>query len=396
MNTINSRNTADNKQIGMYIHIPFCIRKCKYCDFVSESASDNIHERYINALTDEINAFDVNQLEGCNLRSVFIGGGTPSAIKPEYIASVMDTVRTKFSAICGNITEVTMECNPGTVTAEKLRVYRNAGINRISFGLQSAVDSELECIGRIHTWNDFRNSYRLAHEAGFDNINVDLMFDLPDQTPDTWKLTLKSVCSLEPKPSHISAYSLILEDGTPLAAQIEEERRRGIERLADEDTDRAMYHYAQSYLADEGYHQYEISNFAMPSRESIHNLSYWECREYIGFGAAAASNLRDMRYRNTYDIDGYIAGAWRQKEDVEHLTAEDRMSEFVFLGLRMTAAGVNTEEFKIRFGIPFDDVFGDITGRYVKEGLLCRHDGRITLTQRGIDVSNVIMADYIL
>ena len=389
-------NTDKNKQIGMYIHIPFCIRKCKYCDFVSEAASDFVHENYINALIDEINGYDAGQLEGYGLRSVFIGGGTPSAVKAEYISRIMTAVKEHFADICGHLTEITIECNPGTVTAEKLRIYRDAGINRLSFGLQSAIDSELECIGRIHTWDDFKNSYRLAHEAGFENVNVDLMFDLPDQTMDTWKRTLADVCALEPKPSHISAYSLILEEGTPLAAQIESEREQGIDRMADEDTDRAMYHYAQSYLAGEGYHQYEISNFAMPSMESIHNLSYWECKEYIGFGVAAASNKGDLRCRNTYDIDRYIAGAWQNKEDIEHLTGRDRMSEFVFLGLRMTSAGVDTEEFKKRFAVSFDEVFGDVTAGYIEKGLLSMNDGRLTLTPYGIDVSNVIMADYIL
>lgn len=393
-------NNDLKKQIGMYVHIPFCIQKCRYCDFLSAPADKLTRQKYIKALIEEIRRAPVLLGDEYVMKSVFFGGGTPSAIDAQMIAEVLRELLIHFKEIIakdeyGNsCMEISIECNPGTVTKEKLEIYKSAGFNRISFGLQSANDCELNEIGRIHTWKDFLDGYELARSAGFDNINVDLMFGLPGQTVESWKSTLESVCAL--KPSHISAYSLILEEGTPLASQIEKEEDRGIYRLPDEETEREMYYYVCRYLESQGYEQYEISNFAMPNRKSLHNLSYWECREYLGFGIGAASNFKDMRYKNISSLQKYINLEFDEKEELEHLSENDRMSEFVFLGLRKTGDGISKAEFEERFGVKFDDIFGNVAKRYIDEQMLSENNGRIALTRRGIDVSNVIMADFIL
>ena len=376
---------ASKTDLELYIHIPFCIKKCNYCDFLSFPSNEERREIYVQSLINEIEQTGkLLDKDAYAVRSIFIGGGTPSLLSGKQIERIMLAVRNAFFIM--EEAEVTMETNPGTLTKENVFSYKKAGVNRLSMGLQSADDACLHLLGRIHTWEEFLKSYELARKAGFENINVDLMSGLPGQTVSIYRRTLEKVMALQPE--HISAYSLIIEEGTPFA------RKKLI--LPTEDEEYQMYEDTAEILRKYGFHQYEISNFAMPSMESIHNLSYWECKEYIGFGVAAASNKGDLRCRNTYDIDRYIAGAWQNKEDIEHLTERDRMSEFVFLGLRMTSAGVDTEEFKKRFAVSFDEVFGDVTAGYIEKGLLSMNDGRLTLTPHGIDVSNVIMADYIL
>lgn len=401
------KNLNIKKQIGMYVHIPFCVRKCSYCDFLSSPADDQTKQRYIQSLIDEIRSMPKLKQDEYVMRSIFFGGGTPSALPAELTAKVLEELLTHYGnisskadtavisyAAVGNLAEYSIECNPGTVTKEKLEIYKDAGFNRISFGLQSADNRELAAIGRIHTWEDFLESFGLARETGFDNINVDLMSNLPGQTLDSWRKTLECVCAL--RPEHISAYSLILEEGTPLANRIEEEERQGIYTLADEKTERKMYYMACEILSEHGYEQYEISNFALSGRRSIHNLSYWECMEYLGFGIGASSNFGDMRYRNTSSLEKYLNHEFVQKEDEEYLTLEDRMSEFMFLGLRKVCDGVSKTEFKKRFEKDYDDIFGNITRRHVQNGLLEDDGERVALTRRGIDISNIVMADFLL
>lgn len=388
------------KQIGMYVHIPFCVKKCSYCDFLSAPADEITKQKYAEALIEEIHSMQKLDAEEYAVKSIFFGGGTPSVLNPHLTAKILQELLVHYGNAAfmdenGNIRmENTIECNPGTVTEEKLRIYSDAGFNRISFGLQSADDRELAAIGRIHTWEDFLESFKLARDAGFDNINVDLMFGLPGQTLESWERTLESVCALQPE--HICAYSLILEEDTPLAAQIENEMKAGIYTLACEDTERKMYYKACAILKQHGYEHYEISNFALPHRQSLHNLSYWECQEYLGFGIGAASNFKDMRYKNTSSLTKYLNRGFCKKEDIEYLTQKDRMSEFMFLGLRKTGKGISKKEFEEKFGASYNDIFGDITKEYVDKGMLSEDNGRVFLTQRGIDVSNVIMADFLL
>lgn len=385
------------KQIGMYVHIPFCVRKCYYCDFLSAPSGSGVQAEYIKALLEEIKAAPVPSSGGYVMRTVFFGGGTPSIIDARLIEEVLEAVFEHFAVLlpdrdCGM--EVSIECNPGTVTEEKLRIYRNAGFNRLSFGLQSADNNELKRIGRIHTWEDFLDSLALARKAGFDNINADLMFNLPDQTQESFMNTLRKVCALGLQ--HISVYSLMLEENTSLYDMIEAGRRLGIELLPDEDAERNMYWEACEYLEKNGYEHYEISNFAKRGMESLHNLSYWEGAEYLGFGLGASSNLTDVRYKNTSDMERYIRGGFQKKTEVERLSKKDRMSAFMYLGLRKTKSGVSVREFEERFGEDYNSVFGDITQRHIKNGLLVRNGDRIVLTKRGVDISNTVMSDFIL
>lgn len=396
MNTGQNIINTDKKQIGMYVHIPFCVRKCSYCDFLSAPADELTKQRYADALIDEIRAMPTLKGEEYALKSIFFGGGTPSVLNPELTAGILGELLSHYDECFAPDTylENSIECNPGTVTKESLRIYRNAGFNRLSFGLQSAVNDELAVIGRIHTWEDFVKSFESARNAGFDNINVDLMFGLPGQTMESFRTTLEQVCTL--RPEHISAYSLILEEKTALAKRIETEENKGIFSLPDENTERRMYYMACDILQSCGYAQYEISNFALEGRKSIHNLSYWECREYLGFGIGAASNFGNTRYKNTSSLKKYLNREFADKEETEYLTLNDRMSEFMFLGLRKIGDGISKTEFEQRFKKSYDEVFGSVTKEYVDKGLLMDCGNTVALTRRGIDVSNIVMADFLL
>lgn len=396
MNTGQNIINTDKKQIGMYVHIPFCVRKCSYCDFLSAPADELTKQRYADALIDEIRAMPGLKGEEYALKSIFFGGGTPSVLNPELTAGILGELLSHYDECFAPDTylENSIECNPGTVTKESLRIYKNAGFNRLSFGLQSAVNDELAAIGRIHTWEEFVESFKSARNAGFDNINVDLMFGLPGQTMESFRTTLERVCTL--RPEHVSAYSLILEEKTALARRIETEENKGIFSLPNEDTERRMYYTACDVLQSCGYAQYEISNFALDGRKSIHNLSYWECREYLGFGIGAASNFGNARYKNTSSLKKYLNHEFADKEETEYLTLNDRMSEFMFLGLRKIGDGISKTEFEQRFKKSYDEVFGSVTKEYVDKGLLTDCGNTVALTRRGIDVSNIVMADFLL
>ena len=357
-------------QKGIYIHIPFCISKCIYCDFCSAPADDDTKERYVNALCAEIaHAGKEAEKNGDDrsISTVFFGGGTPSILPAQLFVKIMCAVREAFSV--SEDAEITVECNPGTLTAGKLRAYRSMGVNRLSIGLQSPDNRELRALGRIHTYEQFEESYYAARDAGFDNINIDIMSAIPYQTVTGYQSNLEKIVKLNPE--HISAYSLIVEEGTPLFDKVE---RSGGDILPTEDEDRQMYALTKKILADAGYRRYEISNYARPGFECRHNASYWERTDYIGFGVAAASLLKksesypqSRRFTNTSDLEGYIKNPIDNHSEEELLTQDDEMEEFMFLGLRMMA-GISTESFKEVFGLDFYEVYGEIAANQMKQG----------------------------
>lgn len=383
----------------LYIHIPFCVRKCAYCDFLSGPADPERQAAYLQALKNEIRLageWSRQRKEAEKITSVFIGGGTPSAVEAEQMADLLAQVRNAFWL--SEDAEITMEANPGTLTREKLGIYREAGINRLSIGLQSADDRELKLLGRIHTWQEFLENYQAAREAGFANINIDLMSALPGQTVASWERTLRRVTDC--RPEHISAYSLILEEGTPFYDRYGNHP----EALPDEDSDREMYHLTKAMLTQEGYDRYEISNYAKPGYACRHNIGYWKRIPYLGLGLGASSLYQETRFHNTADMEKYIrslsAGAGVEllrhiREEEEILSFEDRMEEFMFLGLRLTE-GIREEAFARRFGRTLDAVYGTPLSRMVKEGLMAKTEGGYRLTDWGLDVSNRIFAEFLL
>lgn len=330
--------------------------------------------------------------------SVFLGGGTPSVVESEQIEELLRVVKEHYRLALD--AELTIEVNPGTVDNEKLARFRKAGLNRLSIGLQSADDGELRALGRIHTWQQFLETYRAAREVGFVNINVDVMSSLPGQSPDSYLATLKKVLSLKPEPEHISAYSLILEEGTPFFEMAE----AGKLELPDEDTDRAMYRETKRILAQAGYARYEISNYAKGGFFCRHNIGYWKRREYMGFGLGAASLINNTRFNNTRDMCSYLGNPTGCRENVQKLSTEEKMEEFMFLGLRLTE-GVDPAEFADCFGCSPQEVYGDVIEKNIREGLLYRKqyrgsDGeekeRLALTEFGLDVSNYVMQQFLL
>lgn len=377
------------RQLGIYVHIPFCISKCIYCDFLSFPATEETKGRYVKALCREIKAAG-EELKGKGMEAstVFFGGGTPSVLLSAQIVEIMNAIRDSFTVT--DNAEITMECNPGTLTREKLNTYRFAGINRLSLGLQSPDNRELKNLGRIHTYEQFEESYIAARLAGFDNINIDLMAAIPYQKVEGYRKNLWRVAAL--KPEHISAYSLILEEGTALYNIVRRSKNR---ILPTEDEDRQMYSLTKEILAEEGYKRYEISNYAREGHECRHNCIYWERGDYIGFGLAAASLMNEVRFTNTSDMASYLAAPVHNRAEEQTLTKQDAMAEYMFLGLRMMK-GVDKGEFEKRFGESFDVVYGDTAKEHIAKGLMVSEGSRLYLTDIGIDISNTVMADYIL
>lgn len=374
------------KELEIYLHIPFCVRKCEYCDFLSFAAEKSRYRDYGKALEAEA--------ENCLLPSgsyevstVFFGGGTPSLFPGEEIGRILETLRGRFDF--RPEAEISLEANPGTVTGDKLGLYRQAGINRISFGCQSTENEELRRLGRVHSYEDFLESWQLAGEAGFTNRNIDLMSGLPGQTLASWERSLRQVAALEPE--HISAYSLIVEEGTPFY------EKQGALNLPGEEEERQMYEITHEILEQYGFCQYEISNYARPGYACRHNLGYWRGKEYLGLGLGASSLLGHSRYQNTRDFRLYLeksADTGAIRRETETLELRDRQAEYMILGLRLTQ-GVSREEFRRRFGQDLDQVYGPVVDRYVKMGLLEEREGWIRLTRRGISLSNTVMADFL-
>lgn len=372
------------KPLEIYIHIPFCVKKCAYCDFLSVPADAAGQNEYLAALEEELRALPVGKERP--VTSVFVGGGTPTVVDAGKLCRILDVLKKKFD--CSPDTEITIEANPGTLSQEKLELYRSHGVNRLSLGLQSAEERLLKRLGRIHTYEEFLESFFLARNAGFSNINVDLMFALPGQSCSDWINTLEKVAALQPE--HISAYSMIVEEGTPFY-EMELD-------LPDEDAEYQMYEDTASVLAWHGYIQYEISNYARPGFSCRHNEGYWRRRDYLGIGLGAASLLDGVRFSNTGDMEEYLRGAGEPehlRQDVRSLTQKDEMEEFMFLGLRMTE-GVSEKCFQEQFQAPLCSVYGQVLDKYRKLGLLEYADGFWRFTRAGIHVSNRILADFLV
>lgn len=363
------------KPLELYIHIPFCIRKCAYCDFLSGPADVRTQENYIKRLLEEIRQSEKLSAE-YEIATVFFGGGTPSILKGEQICRILGQLKRQFRF--REDAEITIEANPGTVDKEKLCLYRETGINRLSFGLQSSDNEELKLLGRIHTWEQFLESYQLARKAGFENINIDLMSALPGQTAESYRTTLGRVLLLEPE--HISAYSLIVEEGTPFY----EKYGAHPEYLPSEDEERQMYYDTGEILHDHGYERYEISNYAKPGYECRHNLGYWERADYKGYGLGAASLLENVRFSNQADLQEYLAGNFKGSE--ERLTEQAIREEYFFLGLRKTEG--------VDLGI-YREHYGKLIEKLQMQQLLREKNGKIYLTEKGIDVSNYVLAQFL-
>lgn len=362
--------------LGIYIHIPFCVRKCRYCDFLSGSAGKDVQEKYVEMLLREMEQYS-EILKESHTETVFFGGGTPSILPGEELVRIMEKLYE-----LGNVSqtaEISIEANPGTVTEEKLQLWKKAGINRVSFGLQSADNEELKRLGRIHTWEEFEENYHLARKCGFSNINVDLMSALPGQRVDTWRKTMEKVTVL--KPEHISAYSLIIEEGTPFY----DAYATHPELLPSEEEEREMYYETKTFLASKGYERYEISNYAKPGFECRHNLSYWERVDYLGLGLGAASLLGNERKSNQTDLSEYLKGNFEGEREL--LSDTGAMEEYFFLGLRKMK-GVDWT--------PYQAQYVETVEKLVKEGLLERAGNYIRLTELGIDVSNYVLAEFLV
>lgn len=376
-----------NGGMELYLHMPFCVRKCAYCDFLSFPTDQETQNLYTRRLREDIDAMG-KKYGDIPVDTIFIGGGTPSVPDSALIVGIMEHVRKAFHVAEG--AEISMEANPGTVTREKLTDYRRAGINRLSFGLQSANDRELKLLGRIHTWAEFLESFHLARECGFTNINIDLMSALPGQTRESWKDTLKRVTDLNPE--HISAYNLIIEDGTPFGEKYGSEEGRKL--LPDEDSEREMYHETKRFLRDCGYERYEISNYAKPGRACRHNIGYWTGLPYLGLGLGASSYMDGCRFAVNSDMKQYLEEKPGMFTDVEKLTKKDMEEEFFYVGLRMTA-GVSLPEFERRFGVSAKDVYPGLMEMFVEEKAAVFQGDRFVLTDYGLDVSNYIMAQFL-
>ncbi len=372
-------------EISLYIHIPFCISKCRYCDFLSAPCDDGVKVQYAEALCREIRTFAQNNRHR-RVKSVFFGGGTPSVLGDNEMRMLLDVIHDEY--VLSDSCEITVECNPGTVTYDKLRMYAEHGVNRISMGLQSSDNADLKLLGRIHTYEDYMESLEYAKKAGFVNINADLMSGLPGQTAEKFTEILKNTISSGV--THISAYSLIIEEGTPFG----EMHGKGLLVLPDEDEDRRIYHETGRFLEKAGFNRYEISNYSKPGYESVHNRVYWERGDYKGFGTGAASLIDNVRYTNTPELKEYIYNGITAVNE-EKLNSEDCMAEYMFLGLRMMK-GVDVEDFNKKFNADYDELYGKITEKHISSGLLARNGSRIRLTEKGIDVSNYVFSDFLL
>lgn len=381
------------RNLELYLHIPFCVKKCNYCDFFSASGTPKEQADYVSAMIQEIQSYQ--ELSGeYEVQTIFLGGGTPSLLTPEQIEKIFTTIYHIFSV--NENAEITMEMNPGTVAIEKLRAMKAAGVNRLSIGLQSAQNEELKMLGRIHTYEEFLETWRLTEQAGFKNRNIDLMSALPGQTMESYEDTLSKVLVLEPE--HISAYSLILEEGTVFYDWYEKGKLdRGAWKLPSEEEEYAMGELTIQRLAEAGMHRYEISNYAKPGKECRHNLGYWDRVEYLGIGAGSSSLIKGERFDHIRDRKAYIEKIRNGEPiliDREILSVESQMEEFMYLGLRKIE-GVSRTDFQNYFGKNVDDVYGEILDKLEEEQLLEFSGDRIRLTHRGMDVSNCVLAEFL-
>jgi len=376
----------NDSNIALYFHIPFCKQKCAYCDFASYAGREADIPRYCDALAQEMTDA-ADRWPGRTVRSVFFGGGTPTLLHGEHIAALLDIARQSF-AVASDI-EITMEGNPGALARQNAERYRAAGVNRFSLGAQAMQPRLLEGLGRIHRWRDVEEGVAMLREAGFCNINLDLMFGLPGQTESDWSDTLQAALALAPE--HLSCYALQVEEGTALAARLATEEKS--EALPDEDEERGMYALARRVLSGAGYAQYELSNFAKPGRECRQNLTYWARGDYLGFGCAAHSLVGDLRWGNTELLPDYLAamesGASPVAEETRIGAAEARF-EALMLGLRLTG-GVSSAEFARRYGCTIEELWGERLGPLCESGLVAWAGERLRLTERGMDLQNAVL-----
>ena len=411
----------NKNNLELYIHTPFCVKKCAYCDFLSFPADTNTQIRYVHALLNEIRFYG-ERMGSYQVPTIYIGGGTPSWLEPELLVAVLEQVYKSFRV--REDAEVSIECNPGTVTTAKLEAYRRAGINRLSIGLQSTNNEELKLLGRIHTYEQFLKTYELARNAGYTNINIDLMSGLPHQSAESFADSLQKVIRL--KPEHISAYSLIIEKGTPFYEKykfdmVRQEAGMQTELLPTEEDTYKMLKLTQMVLAKAGYGRYEISNYAKPGYECRHNIGYWTRENYLGLGLGAASLVDNVRYSNTRELDEYttichdltilppevfapeegMAAPERNwfgsnlHTEASVVVRKGQMEEFMFLGLRMTE-GISRDEFEHNFGMPIEAAYVQVLPELQAQGLIEKREGRIYLTDRGMDLANYVMAQFLL
>ena len=373
------------KEMSLYIHIPFCKQKCLYCDFPSYAGKENLMDDYIKSLNKEI----LSKCKDYKIISIFIGGGTPSYLNEKNLESLLETIN--LLNFKDNM-EFTMECNPGTLNKEKLNIMKKYNVNRISMGLQSTNNNLLKEIGRIHTFEEFKKNYDQARQVGFNNINVDLMFGLPNQSVEEWEKTLQDAVKL--KPDHISAYSLIIEEGTCFYNLYDNDKLN----LPNEEEERNMYLLTKDLLKEHGYHQYEISNYAKDNKECFHNKVYWKCNEYLGLGVSASSFVKEKRFKNIDNIKQYIEKVNNDQDITEEMhinDIKDDMEEFMFMGLRMME-GISLKEFKERFGKDVFEIYDASIKNNVKKGLLLIDSEKLYLSSKGVEVSNYVMSDFIL
>ena len=374
--------------VGLYIHIPFCRQKCLYCDFPSWAGKEGQMQGYVDALTKEIRKRGTEYTDQ-QVVSVFFGGGTPTTLTIPMLEQLMQAVFESWNI--AEDAEITTEANPGMLDGEMAAALKKMGFNRLSMGVQAWQNRLLKELGRIHTIEVFRENFKAVREAGFTNINTDLMFALPNQTMEDWQETVKNIVAMNPE--HISAYSLIIEEGTPFYDRYE----KGELKPAEEELDREMYHWAVDYLAEHGYEQYEISNFAKKGRQSRHNRIYWQAEEYLGMGLGSHSYMNGERFHNIYDLQEYIRAdgdVSLLKEDIERITEEDALAEFMFLVLRL-AEGVSFAGFEERFGQGMKNIYGSQIEELVKDGLLEEDGIGIRLTKRGVDISNYVFEKFL-
>ncbi|MEJ8554306.1 radical SAM family heme chaperone HemW [Tepidibacter sp. Z1-5] len=373
---------------GLYVHVPFCIKKCNYCDFNSFKLNPQDKKDYIEGIITEMQLYS-KQLNENYFSTVFIGGGTPSILENQELKLLIDNIHDNFNI--ADDAEISIEANPGTLTKEKLETLYLAGVNRLSMGLQSSNQKHLESLGRIHSYEEFKKNFEIARKIGFENINVDLMFSLPNQTFDEWKQTLKDVVKLNP--THISAYSLIIEDETVFGRLYDE----GKLELLDEELYLKMYYYTRDYLKENGYNQYEISNYAKNKKSCKHNILYWKCAQYLGLGPGSHSYLNQKRYSNYKDIKTYCEKLRNSELPIEHiekLDKQDMMEEKIIMGLRMNE-GIDLEKFNEGFEVDFMKIYKNEVEALKNNGLVKLENSKMCLTNKGIDISNKVFIEFL-
>ena len=415
---------------SLYVHVPFCLQKCSYCAFYSFPLEDSADEavfskssrgekgrisKYLTGIEREI---EIRHTEApAGVSSLFLGGGTPTALGARELEILLGSIHKRFKFSTGKhngsdpvqktrAIEKTAEVNPGTIDKDKLGVLKDCGINRISLGAQSFNDNHLRTIGRIHTARDIKQGVYLIREAGFTNLNLDLMFGLPGQTLGDWQETVRSAVDISPE--HLSIYALTLEEGTPLALKYRNNNpacrqqvpAAGIPKLPDDDLQADMYEWAVSYLGSQGYFRYEVANFARAGFESKHNLSYWHGEDYIGLGPGAVSCLMGVRYKNTQDIDTYHDSFARgerpvKSDDIEYLTRDQRISEHIMLGLR-TVNGIDLDVFEEKFCARMQDIYGHKLANYIDRKIIIQKGRSIKINPDYLFIANFVLSEFIL